>query len=357
LGIEDVRGKKQRRNDAFVAKETGHSEPRSLVPSEGGKPRNRRGSVVEFAMVVRSEASLIVSFALRQAQRDTGCITRTFFLVRSPSAHPSLFIIAITHLTYNVLVPPLQHFWPLGPEISHQRSLRSSFAHLRRFSSACFCYLYRATYRSTPATTLQVIQPLEVVLRSRRRRRQSLAYSCRSDLGIEDVRGKKQRRNDAFVAKETGHSEPRSLVPSEGGKPLSAIPFIFIGNTSSGVYNPDVLPCSFSIRSSIFVHHRHHSSNLQCPRPPLTALLASGTRDLAPTFAAIFIRASPTLQLRLFLLPLSCYISFDASDNITSHPAAGSSPSESPSPTSIPCLLLPFRVFLLSQTHALFAVD
>ncbi|POW09185.1 hypothetical protein PSHT_09265 [Puccinia striiformis] len=70
LGIEDVRGKKQRRNDAFVAKETGRSEPRSLVPSEGGKSRNRRGSVVEFAMVVRSVVSLIVSFALRQAQRD-----------------------------------------------------------------------------------------------------------------------------------------------------------------------------------------------------------------------------------------------------------------------------------------------
>ncbi|POW07429.1 hypothetical protein PSHT_09950 [Puccinia striiformis] len=121
--------------------------------------------------------------------------------------------------------------------------------------------------------------------------------------------------------------------------------------------SPSAHPYPFSIRSSIFVDHRHQVSILQCHHPLLTVPLAFGTQDLAPTFAAIFIRASPTLQLRLFLLPLSFYISFDGSDNNTSHPAAGSSPSESPSPTSIPCLLLPFQAFLLSKTHALFAVD
>ncbi|KAI7967524.1 hypothetical protein MJO29_000801 [Puccinia striiformis f. sp. tritici] len=128
---------------------------------------------------------------------------------------------------------------------------------------------------------------------------------------------------------------------------------IAIGNTSSGVYNAAVLPSSFSIRSSISVDHLHQVSILQCHHPLLTVPLAFGTQDLAPTFAAIFIRASPTLRLRLFWLPLLFYISFDASDNNTSHPVAGSSPSESPLPKSIPCVLLPFQVFPLDKTHAL----
>ncbi|POV98769.1 hypothetical protein PSTT_14205, partial [Puccinia striiformis] len=101
-----------------------------------------RGSVVEFAMVVRSEASLIVSFALRQAQRDTVYLHRQYF--------------------FRALLA------------SGTRDLAPTFAAIFIRASPTlqlrlFCYLYRATYRSTPATTLQVIQPLEVVLRSRRR--------------------------------------------------------------------------------------------------------------------------------------------------------------------------------------------
>ncbi|POW15026.1 hypothetical protein PSTT_02552 [Puccinia striiformis] len=128
-------------------------------------------------MVVRSMVSLIVPFALRQAQRDaviaigntsSGYITRPFFLHRSPSARLYPLIIFIKYPSYNVIIPCLQYLWPLGPKISHQRSLRSSFAHLRRFGSACFGYLYCFTYCSTPATTIQVIQLLEVVPRSRR---------------------------------------------------------------------------------------------------------------------------------------------------------------------------------------------